>query len=233
MPVALRFCLVVLASLLAPSAANADKWSGIGSDWFSSTSWDLGENGPPSSTESADFRDSSSGIPFAVTDVQLSASTTIKILDVDSPFTKQYTFTGANGAVLTATQGMAFKNNDFQSLNVHTISRLRLNTPVIHVSQNAILSLNNSTVTTNTIGTLGTAGRIDVNAGSSVQTLTYFFDQLTNEMRVNSGGELRIAGDTTLVRGTTTINSGGQLNALSGVDLEYNGRGRHFRGWVH
>ena len=90
------------------------------------------------------------------------------------------------------------------------------------VFDNAILSLNNSTVTTNSIGTVAD-GRIDVNNGSSVQTLTYIFDQATGELRVNSGGELRIAGDTTLVRGTTTINSGGQLNALSGVDLEYNG----------
>ncbi len=117
---------------------------------------------------------------------------------------------------------MEFFNNDFQALNVHTVSTLRLNTPLVRVLNNAILSLNNSTVTTNSIGTVNN-GRIDVNNGSSVQTLTYFFDQSAGEMRVNSGGELRMFGDTTLVRGTTTINSGGQLNALSGVDLEYNG----------
>ncbi len=216
-------CAFVFAVLL-PSASRADQWSGIGSDWFASTSWFIVDfnSGPPSSTENAFFPDNESGVPLAVTNVQLSASTTINFLSVESPLLKQYTFTGANGAVLTATLAMDFKNSDFQSLNVHSVSNLRLNTPHVRVLNNAILSLNNATVTTNSIGTTND-GRIDVNNGSSVQTLTYIFDEPTGELRVNSGGELRIAGDTTLQRGTTTINSGGQLNALSGVDLEYNG----------
>ncbi|MBL9165702.1 MAG: hypothetical protein JNL18_23465 [Planctomycetaceae bacterium] len=117
---------------------------------------------------------------------------------------------------------MEFFNDDFQALNVHTVSTLRLNTPFLRVFNNAVLSLNNATVTTNEIQ-IKANGRIDVNSGSSVQTLGYFLDQPAGELRVNSGGELRIAGDTTLVRGTTTINNGGQLNALTGVDLEYNG----------
>jgi T5SS/PEP-CTERM-associated repeat protein len=215
-----RACALVFAVLLAPSGVRADQWSGIGSDWFATTSWSLGNNGPPGTTENAFFNDSSSGVPLAVTNVQLSASTTIHSLSVDSPMTKQYTFTGANGAVLTATSQMDFANEDRQALNVHTIESLRLNTPDVDVFDNAILSLNNSTVTTNFIETIAD-GRIDVNSGSSVQTLRYGFVQAAGELRVNSGGELRIADDTTLQRGTTTINSGGQLNALPGVDLEY------------
>jgi T5SS/PEP-CTERM-associated repeat protein len=215
--------LLLVVALLTPGVVHASLWSGIGSDWFSSTSWTVfTDPGPPTSTENAIFPNSLSGIPLSVTNVQLSASTTIRSLSVQSPTTKQYTFTGANGAVLTATQLMDFGNSDFQALNVHTIASLRLNTPLVELYENAILSLNNSTVTTNSMRTVNN-GRIDVNDGSSVQTLTYSLDNAAGELRVNSGGELRIAGDTTLVRGTTTINGGGQLNALSGVDLEYNG----------
>lgn len=215
--------LLLVVALFTPGAVHASTWSGIGSDWFSSTSWTaFSDPGPPTSTENAIFPNSLSGIPLSVTNVQLSASTTIRELSVQSPTTKQYTFTGANGAVLTATQLMDFGNSDLQALNVHTIASLRLNTPLVELYENAILSLNNSTVTTNSIRTVNN-GRVDVNSGSSVQTLSYRLDNAAGEMRVNSGGELRIASDTTLVRGTTTINSGGQLNALSGVDLEYNG----------
>lgn len=220
----LRLAIVVAFVLLIPSAVRADPtWSGLSSDWFSSTSWTVLGGGQPGSTDEALFPDAGTfDLPLAVTNVQLSASTTIRSLFVDSPTTKQYTFTGANGAVLTATEDMDFLNSDGQALNVHTIQSLRLNTPDIDLFHNAVLSLNNSTVTTNSIATAAN-GRVDVNSGSSVQTLTYAFDQPTGELRVNSGGELRIAGDTTLQRGMTTINSGGQLNALSGVDLEYNG----------
>lgn len=214
----------VVAVLLAPSAGQADPtWSGISSDWFSLTSWTVLGGGQPGPTDTANFPNAGTfDLPLAVTNVQLSASTTVRVFDVDSPTTKQYTFTGANGAVLTATERIIFRNIDSQALNVHTISSLGLNTPVVNLLDNSILSLNNSTVTANSIGA-SSIGRIDVNSGSSVQVLSYFFDQPAGEMRVNSGGEFRIAGDTTLVRGTTTINAGGQLNALSGVDLEYNG----------
>jgi T5SS/PEP-CTERM-associated repeat protein len=218
----LRLAVAAGLLFLPFSTGHAATWIGIGSDWFSSTSWGIFDDGPPGSTEDAVFPDSANGFPLAVTNVQLSASTTILGLVVDSPVTKQYTFTGSNGAVLTATEEMEFKNSDLQALNVHTVSSLRLNTPLVEVFDNPILSLNNATVTTNSIGTVND-GRIDVNSGSSVQTLSYFFSQAAGELRVNSGGELRIAGDTTILRGTTTINSGGQLNALSGVDLEYKG----------
>ena len=189
----------------------------------SSFSWTIAGGGQPDATEDAFFtNDAGSGIPLAVTNVQLSASTTIRGLFVNSPTTKQYTFTGANGAVLNATQQMDFRNGDLQALNVHTIASLGLNTPDVDVFDNAILSLNNATVTTNTLSVVND-GFVEVNSGSSVQTLTYSFNDAAGLVRVNSGGELRIAGDTTLVRGTTFINSGGELNALSGVDLEYNG----------
>ena len=46
-----------------------------------------------------------------------------------SPFNAQYTLTGSNGAVLTATEDAEFQNDDFQPLNVHTLSSLGLNTP--------------------------------------------------------------------------------------------------------
>lgn len=55
---------------------------------------------------------------------------------------------------------MDFQNTDRQALNVHTVSSLRLNTSAVVVFDNAILSLNNSTVTTNSIGTVSD-GRID------------------------------------------------------------------------
>ena len=90
------------------------------------------------------------------------------------------------------------------------------------IFNNAVLSLNNSTVTTNHVDIV-TSGRVDVNNGSSVQTPYYDMRDAAGEMRVNSGGELRVTADLTVPRGKTTINSGGQLNALSGVDLEYNG----------
>jgi T5SS/PEP-CTERM-associated repeat protein len=218
----IRLVVAVAILLLGPTVACSDTWSGFGSDWLSTTSWTLQSNGPPNSTEDAFFPDSSSGLPLANTDVQLSANTTILTLVANSPVTKQYTFTGSNGAVLTATVEIEFKNSDLQVLNVHTVSNLRLNTPRVEVFDNAVLSLNNATVTTNVIGTVNDS-RIDVNNGSSVQTLSYFFNQAAGELRVNSGGELRIAGDTTLQHGTTTINAGGQLNALPGVDLEYKG----------
>lgn len=219
MPVVRR--LALFAILLSPTAAHAAIWTGITGDWFNSASWAF-PSGVPASTDIAFLNPEFGGVPPAVTNVELSASTIVEQLIVDSPTSKQYTITGANGAVVTATKQIHFKNVDRQALNVHTVASLGLNTPTVAVFNNAILSLNNSTITTNSIGTVED-GRIDVNNGSSVQTLTYIFDQPTGELRVNSGGELRIAGDTTLFRGTTTINSGGQLNALSGVDLEYNG----------
>jgi hypothetical protein len=92
----------------------------------------------------------------------------------------------------------------------------------VEILDNAVLALDNSTVTTNLIA-IGSNGRVDINDGSSVQTLVYGSDNAAGEFRINSGGELRVGADTTLPRGTTTINSAGQLNALSGVDLEYSG----------
>jgi T5SS/PEP-CTERM-associated repeat protein len=217
------FALAVL--LLAASAAHAHDWIGLSANWFSTSAWvNNGVTGvsPPSSADDALFFDSVGGFPLLITDVQLSASTTIRRLSVQSPTTKQYTFTGANGAVLTATQKMDFGNSDLQALKVHTIASLRLNTPLVEIYENAILSLNNATITTNTLNVVNN-GSVAVNSGSSVQTLNYTFGNPAGLLVVNSGGELRVAGDTTLVRGTTYIDSGGQLNALSGVDLEYNG----------
>lgn len=222
MPVALRYCFV-LALLLVAGAAHAHTWNGGGGpDWFSSNVWDNSFNGVPSSTDDAFFPNSNGIFPLIFTNVQLSMGTTIRTLVVDSPTTKQYTFTGANGAVLTATQRMQFVNQDGQSLNEHTVTSLRLNTPSVEVFQGAVLSLNSATVTTNSLS-LANDSVVEVNSGSSVQTLAYSFANAGDLLLVNSGGELRVAGDTTLVRGRTYINSGGQLNALSGVDLEYNG----------
>jgi hypothetical protein len=212
----------LLALLFVADAAHADTWIGFSSDWFAPISWDHRDIGPPTSTEAARFPQSSDGIPFLVTNVQLSASTTVRLLTVNSPDTKQYTFTGSNGAVLTATERMQFSNSDAQALNTHTVSSLGLNTPSLEIYDDAILSLNNSIITTNNL-LFANDGRVDVNSGSSVQTLRYAMSNAAGELRVNSGGELRIVSDTTLLRGTTTINSGGELNASSGVDLVYNG----------
>jgi T5SS/PEP-CTERM-associated repeat protein len=216
--------LAILAALVLCGAgqARADTWSGlITNDWFLSLNW-YQFGGPPSSTESAIFPEDYDGPPVPRTDVSLNASTTVNYFQVNSPLNAQYTFTGANGAVLTATGLVDFQNVDLQALNVHTVSSLGLNTPRVQILNNAILSLNASTVTTDLVLFVNN-GRVDVNNGSSVQTESYAFNDAAGELRVNSGGELRVATDTTLVRGTTTINSGGQLNALSGVDLEYNG----------
>jgi T5SS/PEP-CTERM-associated repeat protein len=223
MPVALRFCLVLALLLLVAGAAHAHTWNGGGGpNWFSNLVWDNSFNGVPGSADDALFLNSNGGLPLIFTDVQLSMGTTIRTLFVDSPTTKQYTFTGANGAVLTATQRMQFVNQDGQSLNEHTVTSLRLNTPSVEVFLGAVLSLNSATVTTNSLS-LANSSVVEVNSGSSVQTLAYSFANAGDLLLVNSGGELRVAGDTTLVRGTTYIDSGGQLNALSGVDLEYNG----------
>ena len=77
-------CALVLAVLLlAPGAAHADTWSGIGSDWFASTSWFIVDFNPvrrvPPKTPF--FPTTTSGFPLAVTNVQLSASTTIRVTD--------------------------------------------------------------------------------------------------------------------------------------------------------
>lgn len=214
-------CAVALAVFLAPAAARAVEWNGVTSDWFNEFAWSF-PGSVPGPTDTVFLDDTFQGISLLVTNVALSTGTTIEQLIVDSPAGKQYTITGANGAILTATTQIQFSNNDRQALNVHTVASIRLNTPEVSVFDNAILSLNNATVTTNIIRIVED-GRIDVNNGSSVQTVGYFLLQPTSELRVNSGGELRIADDTMLQRGTTTINAGGQLNALSGVDLEYDG----------
>ncbi|MBL9164325.1 MAG: PEP-CTERM sorting domain-containing protein [Planctomycetaceae bacterium] len=219
--------LLLLAFLLGgESGARADTWNGVlSSDWFLSGNWN-NVDGPPTGTDDASFPSSGSfGLPVPRTDVSLNASTTVRGLFVFSPINAQYTFTGSNSAVLTATEKIQFSNSDRQALNVHTVSSLGLNTPEVEVFHNAVVALNNATVTTNKLDLIED-GRVDVNSGSSVQTLRYEFDNAAGEVRVNSGGELRIAGDTTLLRGTTTINSGGQLNALPTVDLEYNGSAR-------
>jgi T5SS/PEP-CTERM-associated repeat protein len=211
--------LAILAALVLSGAgqARADFWSGFFSnDWFFAGNWE-NFDGPPGATESGILPSSP---PRA--DVQLSASPTIRRLDVDSPFNAQYTLTGTNGAVLTATEEAEFENPDSQPLNVHTLSSLGLSTPSVEIFHNAVLSLNNSTVMADLVIVVAN-GRLDVNSGSIVQTDRYGFNDTAGEFRVNSGGELRVTGDTTLARGTTTINSGGQLNATSGVDLEYNG----------
>ena len=49
-----------------------------------------------------------------------------------------------------------------------------------------------------------------------MQTLAYRFDQSTGELRVNSGGELRIAGDTTLVRGRPPSTAAGSSTPSRG-----------------
>ncbi|MEX2169825.1 MAG: PEP-CTERM sorting domain-containing protein [Pirellulales bacterium] len=211
--------LAILAALFLSGAgqAHADLWHGfINNDWFLQGNWDLFD-GPPGAADEAFLYDTP-----ASADILLSSSTTIRKLIVNSPFNAQYTLTGSNGAVLTATEGVQFQNSDSQALNVHTLSSLGLNTPRVEIFHDAVLSLNNSTVTTDLVDVI-TSGRVDVNDGSSVQTQNYRFRDAAGEFRVNSGGELRVTGDTTLARGTTTINSGGQLNATSGVDLEYNG----------
>ena len=217
-------CTLALAVLLSAVAvpAGADTWlGGAVTDWFSPVAWsDL--LGPPTASENAFFSRTVFGVTPVNTSVSLPGNATIVALNVDIPSSTPYVFTGSNGAVLTATSQMDFLNTDRRASNVTSVSSMRLNTPDVDVIDNAILSLNNATVTTNFIGTVAD-GRIDVNNGSSVQTLGYGFDQSAGELRVNSGGELRISGDTTLQRGTTTINSGGELNALTGVDLEYNG----------
>jgi T5SS/PEP-CTERM-associated repeat protein len=208
-----------LAALVLAGAGQvrADAWNGFFSnDWFSVGNWE-GFDGPPGATDEGKLQHL-----VIRTDIQLSTSTTFRKLVVDSPSNAQYTLTGSNGAVLTATEEAEFQNPDSQLLNVHTLSSLGLNTPRVEVFDDAVLSLDNSTVTTSHVGIFDN-GRVNVNSGSSVQTLTYDFETSGGELRVNSGGELRVGADKTLARGTTTINSGGQFNALSGVDLEYNG----------
>src|SRR4051794_12896581 len=210
--------LVLLAAVVLSGAgqAHADQWNGFFSnDWFSVGNWEVFD-GPPGATDEGKLQNVANRV-----DIQLSSSTTFRKLVVDSPFNAQYTLTGSNGAVLTATEEAEFQNPDSQLLNVHTLSSLGLSTPRVEISQDAVLSLNNSAVTTNLVDIV-TSGRVDVNDGSSLQASGYVFESSAGELRVNSGGELRVTADTTLVRGTTTINSGGQLNALSGVDLEYN-----------
>jgi T5SS/PEP-CTERM-associated repeat protein len=212
--------LAILAALVLFGAgqARADVWNGfISDDWFSAGNWD-GFDGPPGTTDAGTLP----SLPPFRTAIQVASSTTIRRLDVDSPFNAQYTLTGSNGAVLTTTEDAQFQNGDFQPLNVHTLSSLGLNTPSVEIFHDAVLSLNNSMVTTNFVEIIS-SGRVDVNDGSSVQTHNYNFGDAAGELRANSGGVLRVEADTTLVRGTTTINSGGQLNATSGVDLEYNG----------
>jgi T5SS/PEP-CTERM-associated repeat protein len=221
----LRVALILIVLLASAGPTNADTWSSdFSNNWFVPGAW-IGLDGPPGATETAIFPAARDvfGTPsmFASTDVQLSASTTIKALGVDSPLNAQYTFHGSGGAVLTVTEQAEFTNVDAQALNVHTFSSLGLDTPLLRVLSNAVLSLSNSTVTTNDITFF--SGRIEVNSGSSLQTQRYNFNNASGELRVNSGGELRVTGDTQLLRGTTTINSGGQLNAAAGVDLEYNG----------
>jgi len=218
--------LVIFAAVLLGHLpeTRADIWIGtFNSDWFFQGNWNLFD-GPPGVSDTANLPSSSDGVfPITRTQIDLSASTTITHLNADSPLNAQYTLAGTNGAKLTATTAADFRNADLQALNVHTLSNLGLNTPLVRVLDNAILALDNGSIVTTNDMQIAKNGRVDVNNGSSVQTLSYRLDDAAGELRVNSGGELRIAGDTTLVRGTTTINSGGQLNALSGVDLEYNG----------
>jgi hypothetical protein len=219
-------CVLGLYASLLSSPARADVWSGgFDTDWFLSLNWDNAAR-PPGATETATFPQIHIAVgievPLPRTDVSLNSSTTINRLEVNSPIGAQYTLTGSNGAVLTAPEQMDFRNGDLQSLNVHTFSSLGLNTPRVQLFDNAILSLDSSTVTTDLV-VFANNGGVDVDNGSSVQTLRYAFNDDAGELRVNSGGELRIAEDTTLLRGTTMINSGGQLNAAAGVDLEYNG----------
>ena len=220
-----RLLAILVAALLGNHpAAHADIWVGtFNSDWFFTGNWNLFD-GPPGVGDTASLPSDSDGVfPVTRTQIDLSASTTIARLNADSPLNAQYTLTGSNGAKLTATIAADFKNPDLQALNVHTLSNLGLNTPLVRVFDNAILALDNGSIVTTNDLQIAKIGRVDVNNGSSVQTLSYRLDDAAGEVRVNSGGELRIAGDTTILRGTTTINSGGQLNALSGVDLEYNG----------
>ncbi|MGL4512964.1 MAG: hypothetical protein ACRCT8_07710 [Lacipirellulaceae bacterium] len=222
---AARPLALVLALSLVAGEVSADTWlGGAVTDWFSPVAWsDL--LGPPTVSENAIFARTVFGVTPASTVVSLPGNTTILGMLVDIPSSTPYIFTGANGAVLTATDQINFRNTDRRASNVTSVSSMRLNTPRVIVFDNAVLSLNNATVTTDSIRTTAD-GRIDVNSGSSVQTLSYLFDQPTGELRVNSGGELRIDGDTTLVRGLTRVNSGGELNAAEGVDLEYNGAAR-------
>jgi T5SS/PEP-CTERM-associated repeat protein len=221
MPVARSIAVAFALLLVAGEVAAASRfWNGnLSSNWFLSLNWN--ELATPGAADGAFFPENG----WARTQVDVTASTVISNLVVRSPTNAQYTFTGSNGAVLDATGEMQFVNADRQALNLHTVSSLTLASPEIKVFHNAVLSLNSSTVLTNKIGTFAD-GRIDVNSGSSVQTLEYYFVEPTGEFRVNSGGELRIAGDTTLFRGLTRVNSGGELNASEGVDLEYNGSAR-------
>ncbi|QDT73263.1 hypothetical protein I41_24520 [Lacipirellula limnantheis] len=220
-----RRVVLVFALISFAGAARGDTWlGGAVTDWFSAVAWsDL--LGPPTASENAIFARTVFGVTPVNSSVSLPGNATIVNLTVDIPSSTPYVFTGSNGAVLTATSQMDFLNTDRRASNVTSVSSMRLNTPALFVRHNAVLSLNNATVTTNSIRTTED-GRIEVSSGSSVQTLSYGFDQPSGELRVNSGGELRVAGDTKLVRGLTRVNSGGQLNAASGVDLEYNGAAR-------
>ncbi len=224
MKMSFRIAFFVALLLSSQPRAWADSWVGtFNDDWFFQGNWYIFD-GPPGVGESATLARSSDGVfPITRTDISLSASTTIASLNVFSPLGAQYTITGSNSPVLTATTSANFENEDLQALNVHTLLGLRLNTPRVSVNDNAILSLGSGAIITTDNVQLTSNGRVDVNSGASVQTLKYQLDNSAGEIRVNSGGELRIAGDTTLLRGTTTINAGGELNAISGVDLEYNG----------
>ena len=216
--------VAILAALVLFGAgrSRADSWRGdFSTDWFSQFAW-ADFDGPPGPTENALFPATFPGSPLATTGVQLSASTIVKVFSLDSPLNAQYTFTGSNGAVLTATELTQFFNSDSQSLNVSTFSSMGLNTPRVDIINNAIVALDDSTVTTDLL-VVDSNGRLDVNDGSSVRTGRYNFNTAAGAIRVNSGGELRVEGDTTLGRGTTTIDAGGQLNALPGVDLAYDG----------
>lgn len=220
-----RAFLVLLAVLAVAGRTNAEtkQWIGLlNGDWFLGLNWGGASPTPPAAADTVRFPTSTS---FGFTDITLGSSVTVAIFSADSPQDDQYSFTGSNGAVLTATDRFQFANADRQSLNVHTVASLRLNTPQVEVLNNAVLALNSATITTDLLD-LRSDGRVDVNSGSSVQTLRYEFDNAAGEVRVNSGGELRVVGDTTLFRGLTRVNSGGQLNAAEGVDLVYNSAAR-------
>ncbi len=152
-----RFAAFALVAqlLLTPSVAHADTWlGGAVTDWFSPFAWsDL--LGPPTASENAIFARTVFGVTPASTIVSLPGNATIASLSVDIPSSTPYVFTGSNGAVLTATTQMDFRNTDRQASNVTSVSSMRLNTPDIDVFDNAVLSLNNATVTTNSIGTDG------------------------------------------------------------------------------
>jgi hypothetical protein len=87
-----------------------------------------------------------------------------------------------------------FFNSDSQSLNVTTFSTMGLNTPRVDIVNNAILSLDNSTVATDLL-VVNANGRVDVNNGSSLQADRYNMNAADGAIRLNSGGELRVEGE--------------------------------------